>query len=228
MNYSISIILPILNEFNSLKKTIQILDKIKVEKEFIIITSKKITKKKTKKNIIKLKKKIKSIKYYEQTRPFVGGAINTGIQKSKKKYIAIMASDLETNPNEMSKMINLSMKNLDYIISADRWIIKNGFKNYGLIKFLANFIFQKLIKKIFHYKISDFTFAYRIYPKNSLKNYKIKELRHGFALEILLYPMRQGYKIISIPSKWKKREEGVSSITFLSYISYLKVLWKFL
>jgi hypothetical protein len=139
-----------------------------------------------------------------------------------------MASDLETNPNEMSKMINLSMKNLDYIISADRWIIKNGFKNYGLIKFLANFIFQKLIKKIFHYKISDFTFAYRIYPKNSLKNYKIKELRHGFALEILLYPMRQGYKIISIPSKWKKREEGVSSITFLSYISYLKVLWKFL
>ena len=126
MNYSISIILPILNEFNSLKKTIQILNKIKVEKEFIIISSKNLTKTKTKKNIIKLKKKFKKIKYFEQTRPFVGGAINTGIQKSTKKYIAIMASDLETNPTELNKMINLSMSNVDCIISADRWIVKKG------------------------------------------------------------------------------------------------------
>jgi len=228
MNYSISIILPILNEFNSLKKTIKILNKIKVEKEFIIILSKNLTKEKTKKNIIKLKKKFKKIKYYEQTRPFVGGAIDAGIQKSKKKYIAIMASDLETNPTELNKMINLSMKNTDCIISADRWIVKNGFKNYGWIKFLSNFAFQKLIKFFYNYKISDFTFAYRIYPKNSLKNYKIKELRHGFTLEILLHPIKQGYKVISIPIKWKKREEGISSVTFLSYISYLKVLWKFL
>ena len=228
MNYSISIILPILNEFNSLKKTIQILNKIKVEKEFIIISSKNLTKTKTKKNIIKLKKKFKKIKYFEQTRPFVGGAINTGIQKSTKKYIAIMASDLETNPTELNKMINLSMSNVDCIISADRWIVKNGFKNYGWIKFLSNFAFQKLIKFFFNYKISDFTFAYRIYPKNSLKNYKIAELRHGFTLEILFHPIKQGYKVISVPIKWKKREEGISSVTFLSYISYLKVLWKFI
>ena len=228
MNYSISIILPILNEFNSLKKTIEILNMIQVEKEFIVILSKNLTTKKTKENIIKLKKKFKKIKYYEQTRPCVGGAINTGIKKCSKKYIAIMASDLETNPSELNKMINLSMKNSDCIISADRWIVKNGFKNYGLIKFLANFAFQKLIKFFYNYKISDFTFAYRIYPKNSLKNYKIEELRHGFALEILLYPIKQGYRVISTPSKWRKREEGISSITFLSYISYLKVFWKFL
>ena len=37
MKYSISIILPILNEIKSLKKTLIILDKIKVNKEFIII-----------------------------------------------------------------------------------------------------------------------------------------------------------------------------------------------
>lgn len=228
MNYSISIILPILNEFNSLKKTIQILNKIKIEKEFIVILSKNLTTKRTKENIIKLKKKFKKIKYYEQTRPFVGGAINTGIKKSLKKYIAIMASDLETNPNELHKMIHASMKNSDCIISADRWIVKNGFKNYGFIKFLLNFAFQKLIKFFYNFKLSDFTFAYRIYPKNSLKNYKIEELRHGFALEILLYPIKQGYRVISIPSKWKRRQEGSSSITFLSYISYLKVFWKFL
>ena len=43
MKYSISIILPILNEINSLKKTLQILDKIRVDKEFIVIYSNKLT-----------------------------------------------------------------------------------------------------------------------------------------------------------------------------------------
>ena len=80
-----------------------------------------------------------------------------------------MASDLETNPHELKKMINISLKNSKCIISADRWVSRKGFTDYGLIKFLANFIFQKLLKIFFNYKILDFTFAYRIYPKKSSK-----------------------------------------------------------
>ena len=78
----------------------------------------------------------------------------------------------------------------------------------------------------FKYKILDFTFAYRLYPKNALKGYKIKELRHGFALEILLSPMKRGFKVITLPAKWKKRVEGRSSITIDSYFSYLRVLFR--
>ena len=42
-SYSISIILPILNEIKSLEKTIKILEKIKVKKEYVVIYSKKLT-----------------------------------------------------------------------------------------------------------------------------------------------------------------------------------------
>ena len=137
-----------------------------------------------------------------------------------------MASDLETNPYELKKMIKTSQNNSNHIISADRWISQKGFSNYGFIKFLANFFFQKLIKFFFSYEILDFTFAYRLYPKKALKGYRIKELKHGFALEILLFPMKNGFKVITLPAKWKKRVEGTSSITLGSYFSYLKVLFK--
>ena len=226
MKYSISIILPVLNEIKSLTKTIKILNKINVEKEFIVIFSKNLTEKKVKQNIYNLKKRYKNFRCYSQLRPFVGGAIDLGIIKAQKKFIAIMASDMETNPNELNKMINISFKNPKKIVSADRWINQKSFKGYGVIKFLANFMFQKLLKFFFNYKILDFTFAYRIYPKNALKRYKIKELRHGFALEILLVPIKNGFKIITTPAKWRKRVEGNSSITINSYISYLKVLWR--
>ena len=49
MKYSLSIILPFLNEINSLKKNLSILNKIKIEKEFLIINLEKLTKKKIKK-----------------------------------------------------------------------------------------------------------------------------------------------------------------------------------
>jgi hypothetical protein len=60
MKYSISIILPILNEINSLKKTLLILNRIKVDKEFLVIYSKKLTKNSVKNEIISLKKNIKT------------------------------------------------------------------------------------------------------------------------------------------------------------------------
>ena len=225
-SYSISIILPILNEISSLKKTIKILEKIKVKKEYLIIFSSKLTNPKVIKEISKLKLKYKNLKYFSQIRPFVGGAIDLGIKLSKNKYIAIMASDLETNPYELKNMINTSQNNPNVIISADRWISQKGFSDYGFIKFFANFFFQKLLKIFFKHKILDFTFAYRLYPKKALKGYKIKELRHGFALEILLIPIKKGFKVITLPAKWKKRVEGSSSITIQSYLSYLKVLFK--
>jgi hypothetical protein len=57
----------------------------------------------------------------------------------------------------------------------------------------------------------------------------LNELRHGFALELLLVPMKKGHlNVITIPAKWKKRVEGYSSITIKSYFSYLKVLWNHL
>jgi hypothetical protein len=46
MKYSVSIILPVLNEINSLKKTLFILNKIKIEKEYLIVFSKRFDSKK--------------------------------------------------------------------------------------------------------------------------------------------------------------------------------------
>ena len=223
--YTISILLPFLNEINSLKKTILLLEKIKLKKEYIVIYSRSLTLEDNKLELKNLKRLYPNLRYFSQVKPFVGGAIDLGIKKSKLNFITIMASDLETNPNELSNMVDISKKNPRAIISADRWKGKKSFSNYGVIKFLANFFFQKLIKIFFKIEVLDFTFAYRIYPKNILKDIKLSELRHGFALELLLKPIKKGHKVITIPAKWKKRVEGSSSITVRSYLSYLKVLY---
>ena len=59
LNYTVSIIIPIINEIISLKKTLLIINKIPIKKEFIIIYSEKLTNKKTLDEIKKIKKNIK-------------------------------------------------------------------------------------------------------------------------------------------------------------------------
>ena len=105
--YSLSIIIPFIDELNSLKKTLKIItSRNKDKKEFLII----ISKRKTSYNLINKLKNLKkkyNLKIYYQKRPFVGGAVKTGIKFSKNSHIVIMASDLETNPYDLKKMISI-------------------------------------------------------------------------------------------------------------------------
>jgi len=212
-----------IDEINSLEKTLKILNKIKCKKEYLIIISKNKTPKKVIDKLMIMKKK-KYLKFYYQKEKFVGGAIKTGISKANSSHIAIMAADLETNPEDLSKMIKISKKNKNMIISADRWMNNKSFSDYGIIKLIFNKLAQIILKFLYGINISDFTFAYRIYPKKALLENKITELKHGFALEILLKPVKKGYKVISFSSKWKARVEGKSNSNFIIYFSFLKVL----
>ena len=223
-NYSLSIIIPCLNEISSLTQTINIITKNKVKKEILIIISKKLTSSKTLNGIKKLKKKYKFIKYFYQDKPFVGGAIEKGIKKSKNSHLALMAADLETNPYHLKKLISNSLDHRNLIIVGDRWKKKNNFKNYGFLNLFLNFTAQKFIKFFVKIPINDFTFAYRIYPKESIKKLKITEYRNGWALEMLLLPYKNNYKFKSVSTNWTLRKEGNKSNSFINYISFFKIL----
>tara|TARA_B100000029_G_scaffold169531_1_gene165767 strand:+ start:1167 stop:1853 length:687 start_codon:yes stop_codon:yes gene_type:complete len=224
--YGLSIILPFIDELNSLTKTINIINKQNKEnKEFLIIISSKKTPIKIFKKLKKLKTK-KNVKIFYQKEPFVGGAVKKGIKISKKSHIVIMASDLETDPNDLKKMIKLSKKNQKKIVCASRWHIGGKIKNYGLIKKIFNFLFQILSRFILKTNLSDFTFAYRIYPSKALKENKFYENKHSFALEMIIKPIKKGYKTLNVPATWAARIEGTSQNSILNYFGYFKILFK--
>ena len=222
--YSLSIIIPLLNETKSLNKTIKIISKIKIKKEIIIIISKKLILAKTKLLLSKLKKNNKEIKIFYQKKPFVGGAVSMGISKAKFSHIVLMAADLETNPYHLKRFVTKSKKNQNSIICGDRWIKKNSFIKYGFLSLILNMLAQKVIKLFISININDFTFAYRIYPKDALKKCKISEFRNGWSLELLLCPYKKNYDFIALHTNWIARREGEKSSAIKNYISFFKIL----
>lgn len=226
--YSISIILPVINETYSLTKTVEIiLKENKSVEEIIIITSNKKTIKASLDTIDNLKKTYNNIIiHFHQDLPFIGGAIIKGFQNCSCSHVIMMASDLETNPEDVKKMITLSKKNLESLITASRWKNLKSFKNYNLIKLILNFIFQNLMKLMFMSKLTDMTYGYRLFPAKLVKSISWQELKHPFLLETILLPLKLNIDILEIESKWKSRNEGVSQNSFLTNFLYFRTAFR--
>ena len=223
-NFKFDVFLPVIDETISLIKTVEIIEKTssKYISKYLIVVSKKLTTKNSFDTIIFLKKKYKKkIKLIYQKEKYIGGALKSAIENIKSSHFILMASDLETNPKDVIRMINKSEENPNKIITANRWLKKNSFEGYNIFKLILNKIFQLFFSILFSVKLSDLTFAYRIYPTNLIKKLNLKEKKHPILLETMLIPIKLGVKFIEIPSKWKNRIEGKSNNSFFINFYYI-------
>ena len=165
-SHKFDVFLPVMDETISLIRTIRIIenDCSKHISKYLIVVSKKLTTSESK-NVIKLLKKKykKKILVIVQKEKFIGGALKSAIKNIKSSHFILMASDLETNPKDVKKLIKQSIRNPDKIITANRWLLKNSFFGYNIIKLLFNKIFQLFFSALFFVKLSDLTFAFRVF-----------------------------------------------------------------
>lgn len=218
----VSIILPVINETFSLQQTVEILVKENLNEigEILIITADKTTKESLE-IIAKLKNQYPDIiTTHKQTLPFLGGALREAFDLVKYEYTVLMASDLETDPYTVKDLICEAQSGYD-IVTCTRWHKSASFKGYNPLKLVLNKIFQMIFKLMYRTKLTDLTFAFRIYKTDILKKIKWTELKHPFLFECLIKPMRLGYSTKEIPSSWKTRQEGVSQNTFMTNFFYI-------
>lgn len=206
---SLSIIIPCRNEEENISKTIIDINKklSKKIKDYEIIIINDFSTDKT----FEIGKKLSSKKVIikNNINKGLGGAINYGIKTAKKKFIVIMMADLSDSCSDLLKYYKIiSNGKLDAVLGS-RFLKNSKVIDYPLKKMIFNRIFNYLVKIIFFSNYNDFTNAFKIYRKDSLK--KLKPLvseNFNIFLEIPLKLIirKQNYKII--PINWKNRKKG--------------------
>jgi hypothetical protein len=223
---SATILLPLVDETISLKQTVDIvLRDVRREdiKELMILTCKKTTKE-ARAVAAEIQKELGSlVVMHEQTLPFLGGAVREGFDLACGSHVFLMASDLETDPNDAAAMIAESKKNPSSIITATRWRKGVVFKGYSKIKLVCNWIFQHFFSVVYGTQLTDLTFGYRIFPTKLVQAIQWEDLRHSFLFETLVKPLRLGVPVIEVPSNWQARIEGVSQNPFFRNFEYFRI-----
>lgn len=161
----------------------------------------------------------------QQVRPYLGGALQDAYEWASGSHILLMASDLETPPHAAKDLIDEARKGWD-IVATTRWRGGGGFRGYNPVKYVLNWIFQKVIGALYHTNLTDLTFGYRIYRTEVLRNHEWTELRHPFLLECLLRPLKRGATATEIPVFWEPRREGESHNPFWRNFLYFRIALK--
>ena len=222
----VSILLPVIDETTSLRKTVEILlaENRESIQEILIVVCKKTTPE-AMAVCEELARTSALIQVRSQQRPFLGGAMRDGFDWATGTHVLMMASDLETDPSTVKDLIAKAKEGYD-IVTATRWTQKGGFSGYNPLKFVLNWAFQRMFRILYGTSLSDLTYGFRIFKSHWVKNIEWEELRHPFLLETVLKPLRLGATIVEIPTVWRTRTEGMSHNTFLQNFVYFRIALK--
>ncbi len=221
----VTVLLPVMNETYSLVQTVDtILGSSKKDvREILVVVADKTTPESLA-EVEKLRARLGDlIAVHKQTLPFLGGAMREAFDLARGSHTLMMASDLETDPALVPKLIEAARANPDAIATVSRWVEGGGFHGYNSVKLASNLVFQKLFALLYWTRLSDMTYAYRIFPTRLVQAIRWEELRHPFLFETLIKPLRLGVRVIELPGVWRARTEGASQNTFARNFEYFRI-----
>ncbi len=207
----LSIVFPIRNEENNLLKIVNLFNKANFDFEYEILLINDFSED----DSLKLMKKISEtnlhIKFYDNEKKGIGGAINLGIQKSLGEYCCIMMADLSDELEDLRNYYKIiTDKKLDAVFGS-RFLKKSRCIDYPLKKYVLNRIFNLFVSILFLNKYNDYTNAFKIYKKESLiKTFPLVSESFNIFLEIPLKIISRNFKYSIIPINWKNRKSGKS------------------
>ncbi len=158
---------------------------------------------------------------FTQKRPSMA-SVNDGIDAARGSHSILVASDMALDLSVVPVMIERAKKEPNVIHSASRWMKGCKFYDYGKTKKLINFCAQKFLAVLYMRNLTDFTIPVQIAPSKLYKSIRFEEIGFPFLLEMVLKPIRLGYKFTEIPTNCYPRTDGKSRNSKKQTFDYLK------
>ncbi len=147
----------------------------------------------------------------------LGRSILKGIHNSKGKIIIGMDGDGNHDPSVIPLLIR-GINSADLIV-ASRFIAKGGMSD--TFRYYSSYLFNSLLKILFHYPITDNTSGYYAIKSSKLISLPVEDIYYGYGeyhLRLVYLAMRNKLKIKCVPVFYGKRIHGVSKSHFLKMI----------
>ncbi len=209
MDLSLTVLIPIRDEQENIKIiSDEILNKISCN-NFELLFINDFSQDNSENELKKLAEKYSQIKYINNDKKGLGGAISTGIHKSSGKFICIMMSDSSDTVEDLNKYYEvISGDDLDAVFGS-RFIQGGKVVEYPKLKYILNRLGNLLAKFLLWTDLNDFTNGFKIYKKDTLLGlYPLVSEGFNIFFELPLKTIIRGYKYKIIPISYYNRTVG--------------------
>ena len=229
--YLVSVVIPVYNEQETIKKLLKKVNSVKnIKMEIIIINDGSSDKSY---HLIKneCKRLFDKLVSYKNNMG-KGYACRQGIKKAKGDIIIIQDADLEYNPHNFSRLIKPIINNECKVVYGSR-VIKGGKrirpKTIGFaVRIFANHFLTFLSNLLNNQNLTDAHTCYKVFSSKILKKIKLKENGFNFCPEVTTKISKLNIEIKEVPIDYYGRtiEEG-KKIEFIDGFRAIYCLFKY-
>ena len=151
-----------------------------------------------------------------------GYAVKKGLEASTGDYIIFQDADLEYDPKDFSKFIDLiNTQNVDGIIGS-RFVYSGFTRSHSFLNKIGNHILTFIFNALYNTTFTDIYSCYYCYRKNLLNHENLKTVGFEQHAEILCKTIKNGKFFYEVPISYNGRthDEG-KKIKFYHFFSVL-------
>ncbi len=211
----VSIIIPVFNEINTLKQlldTVENTDFCLLKKEILLVDDGSTDGTRQLLKLFETKYKV----LYHAKNMGKGAAIRTALYYATGDIIIIQDADLEYNPKDYTKLIELIITDEADVVYGSRLLEKKERKNFKFLQLLGNKFLTELTNLLFGTNLTDMETCYKAFRADVIKNIPIQSNRFDFEPEITAKVLKLNYLLKELPISYNGR----------AYAEGKKISWK--
>ena len=139
-----------------------------------------------------------------------GAALRTGFKKAAGDILAVQDADLEYDPQDLKKLINLIREDKADVVIGSRFLTGGEHRVLYFWHSLVNHGLTLLSNLLTNLNLTDMEVCYKVFRREVLEQIEIEENRFGFEPEITAKVARLGCRIYEVGVSYSGRtyEEG--------------------
>lgn len=223
----LSILVPVYNEENSIQTLIQKVKEVvlieDIEKEIIIVDDRSTD---GTRDILNTINDCKII--FQEFNRGKGYAIKTGLKYVTGDYVIIQDADLEYDPNDYNKLLEVVQTYGADAVYGSRRLKKSNKKYSGISFYIGGVLVTWFTNFLYGTNLTDEPTCYKLIKTNLLKSFDLECEGFEFCPEVTAKLALNDIPITEVPISYNPRnpEEG-KKITWLDGYIAFKTLWKF-
>ena len=216
----ISIIIPVYNEKNTVEQLIQLVNKVPLDKEIIIVDDGSSDG--TREILDSLKSQVDKILHHDVNKG-KGAAIRTGLEAVTGDYVLIQDADLEYDPEDYHKLLRPVQKGWAEVVYGSRFTGEH--RDMLFHHWVGNRFLTLVTNILYNTTLSDMETCYKLIKTDIIKSLKLRSDRFGFEPEVSAKILKKHIRIYEVPISYAGREfhEG-KKIRWTDGISALWIL----
>jgi glycosyltransferase involved in cell wall biosynthesis len=196
----LSVIIPVYNEADNIKRILSAVENVKINKEIIVVDDFSTD---GTREFLRKKQGIKLV--FHKKNMGKGTAIRSALKIVSGDFVIIQDADLEYSPNQYTRLFKPIKENSTKVVYGSRILGKGVFLKSS---YYANRFLTLLTNVLFNSHITDMETCYKMIETKLLKNLNLTSSRFEIEPEITCKILKRKEKIVELPITYKGRKKG--------------------